>query len=292
MRGGAASRAGPARRPVTGRRFLADVTGAACLVIGGVLLALFAGAAPPLSGLARQNLNASGGSVPVWVSAGVRGGGPGAGLAETSQPAQAGSWSAVAFFFAVSEDASYYTVAAYGLRHGDLPLSGLALLVQPGWAPGIVLLGLVVLVFPDGRRCRRRGGGGWCSPTRWWPALWMTGAVVLTVRALADHRTQVERTSGNLLLLSGHDPAAGWWGTCCRTPVLPSAGRLLARLDRQPGARYRRSSGDTAPAAEVAAGRVGRSAFVGLGLAAAHQECPAGVALAGMVISKIARAAG
>ena len=41
---------------------------AACLVIGGVLLALFA-AAVPLSRLAHQSLNAGGGSVPVWVSA-------------------------------------------------------------------------------------------------------------------------------------------------------------------------------------------------------------------------------
>jgi hypothetical protein len=41
---------------------------AARIAVGDALLALFA-AAVPLSGLARQNLNASGGSLPVWVSA-------------------------------------------------------------------------------------------------------------------------------------------------------------------------------------------------------------------------------
>jgi hypothetical protein len=180
---------------------------AACLVIGGVLLALFA-AAVPLSGLAHQNLNAGGGSVPVWVSAAFAAAGW---VLAFRRPANPLGWIMLggAFFFALSEDASYYTVADYGLRHGDLPLGGMALLAQPGWAPGIVLLGLLVLLFPDGRLPSSR----W----RWLvatyaavAALWMAGTVVLTVRALADHRTQVD-SGGNLLLLSGHDPAAGWW---------------------------------------------------------------------------------
>ena len=41
---------------------------AACVVIGVVLVALFT-AAVPLAGLAHQNLNASNGSLPVWVTA-------------------------------------------------------------------------------------------------------------------------------------------------------------------------------------------------------------------------------
>jgi len=122
---------------------------AACLVIGGVLLALFA-AAVPLSRLAHQNLNAGGGSIPVWVSAAFAAVGL---VLAWRRPANPLGWIMLvgAFFFAVSEDASYYTVATYGLRHGDLPLGAVALLAQPGWAPGIVLLGLLVLVFPDGR---------------------------------------------------------------------------------------------------------------------------------------------
>ena len=81
----------------------------------------------------------------------VRGGRVGAGMSPVPPTRSAGSCSAGAFFFALSEDASYYTVADYGLRHGDLPLGAVALLAQPGWAPGIVALGLLILLFPDGR---------------------------------------------------------------------------------------------------------------------------------------------
>ena len=212
---------------------------AACLVIGGVLLALFA-AAVPLSGLAHQNLNAGGGSVPVWVSAAFAAAGW---VLAFRRPANPLGWIMLgsAFFFALSEDASYYTVADYGLRHGDLPLGAVALLAQPGWAPGIVLFGLLVLLFPDGRLPSSR----W----RWLAAayaavaaLWMAGTVVLTVRALADHRTQVD-SGGNLLLLSGHDPAAGWWNVLQGLffPLLIAC--WLASIASQ-ALSFRRSSGE------------------------------------------------
>jgi hypothetical protein len=209
------------------------------VVVGGVLLALFA-AAVPLSRLAHQNLNAGGGSVPVWVSAAFAAAGW---VLAFRRPANPLGWIMLggAFFFALSEDASYYTVADYGLRHGDLPLGGLALLAQPGWAPGIVLLGLLVLLFPDGRLPSSR----W----RWLvatyaavAALWMAGTVVLTVRALADHRTQVD-SGGNLLLLSGHDPAAGWWNVLQDLffPLLIAC--WLASIASQ-ALSFRRSSGE------------------------------------------------
>jgi hypothetical protein len=209
------------------------------VVVGGVLLALFA-AAVPLSGLAHQNLNAGGGSVPVWVSAAFAAAGW---VLAFRRPANPLGWIMLggAFFFALSEDASYYTVADYGLRHGDLPLGGMALLAQPGWAPGIVLLGLLVLLFPDGRLPSSR----W----RWLvasyaavAALWMAGTVVLTVRALADHRTQVD-SGGNLLLLSGHDPAAGWWNVLQDLffPLLIAC--WLASIASQ-ALSFRRSSGE------------------------------------------------
>ncbi len=211
---------------------------AACIAVGGVLLALFA-AAVPLSGLARQNLNAGGGSVPVWVSAAFAATGW---VLAFRRPANPLGWIMLggAFFFALSEDASYYTVADYGLRHGDLPLGAVALLAQPGWAPGIVLLGLLVLVFPDGRlpSSRWRWLVAACAVVG---ALWMTGTVVITVGALADHRTQVD-SGGNLLLLSGHDPAAGWWNVLQNLffPVLIAC--WLASIASQ-ALSYRRSSG-------------------------------------------------
>ena len=70
----------------------------------------------------------------------------------------------------------------------------------------------------------------------------MAGTVVLTVRALADHRTQVD-SGGNLLLLSGHDPAAGWWNVLQDLffPLLIAC--WLASIASQ-ALSYRRSSGE------------------------------------------------
>jgi hypothetical protein len=175
-----------------------------------------------------------------------------------------------AFFFALSEDASYYTVADYGLRHGDLPLGGLALLAQPGWAPGIVLLGVLVLLFPDGRLPS--------SHWRWLvatyaavAAVWMAGTVVLTVRALADHRTQVD-SGGNLLLLSGHDPAAGWWNVLQDMffPLLIAC--WLASIAGQ-ALSFRRSSGERRQQLKwLLAGSA--ATLVALGLAALLRSVP------------------
>ena len=180
---------------------------AACLVIGGVLLALFA-AAVPLSRLAHQSLNAGGGSVPVWVSAAFAATGW---VLAFRRPANPLGWIMLgsAFFFALSEDASYYTVADYGLRHGDLPLGAMALIAQPGWAPAIVCFGLLLLLFPDGRLPAAR----W----RWLvgvyvtvAVVWITGAIVITASVLASHHVRVD-SGGNLLQLNGNTPGYGWW---------------------------------------------------------------------------------
>jgi hypothetical protein len=211
----------------------------ACVVIGVVLLALFIGAVP-LAALARQSLNASTGSLPVWVTApfGVVGL-----VLAWRRPANPVGWIMLvgAFFFALSEDASYYTVADYGLRHGDLRLGAVALFAQPGWAPGIVLLGLLVLVFPDGRLPSSR----WRWLVRAYATagvLWMAGTVVITAAALINHRTQVD-SGGNLLLLRGSDPAAGWWNVVQLVFFPLLAACWLASLAAQ-ALSYRRSFGE------------------------------------------------
>jgi hypothetical protein len=222
----------------TGRR-LRLASPAACAAICVVVLVLFI-AAVPLAGLAHQNLNAASGSLPVWVTAPFAVVGL---VLAWRRPANPVGWIMLggAFFFALSEDASYYTVADYGLRHGDLPLGALALFAQPGWAPGIVLLGLLILVFPDGRLPSSR----W----RWliWAyatvaALWIAGTVVITAGALIDHRTRVD-SGGNLLLLRGSDPAAGWWNVVQLVFFPLLAACWLASLAGQ-AVSYRRSSGE------------------------------------------------
>jgi len=156
------------------RRFgLASPTGA--LILGVLLLALMI-ADVPLASVAHQSLAASGGSVPVWISA------PFAAVGFTvawRKPGNPLGWiiMGVAGFFALSEDANYYTVADYRLGHGGLPLGWVALLAQPGWAPGITLLGLIVLLFPDGRPP---------SP-RWRWMIWAYAAVAMLWIAGAGH---------------------------------------------------------------------------------------------------------
>jgi hypothetical protein len=212
---------------------------AAVLAGGAALLALVV-AAVPLAGLARQSLNASGGSVPVWVAApfGVVGL-----VVAWRRPANPLGWIMLggALFGALSEDASFYTVSDYRLRHGGLPLGWLALLAQPGWAPAVMMFGLVVLLFPDGRLPSPR----WRWPARGYVAvglLWIVGAVFFTVRAIAGHHPQVD-SAGNLFLLRGSDPAAGWFNLVQLVffPVLAAC--WLASLARQV-LSYRRSSGE------------------------------------------------
>jgi hypothetical protein len=223
---------------VTGRRFRL-ASSATALVLGGLLLALLI-ADVPVAHLAHQSLNESSGSVPVWVTAPFALVGF---VVAWRKPRNPLGWVilAMAGFFALSEDASYYTVADYRLHHGGLPLGSVALLAQPGWAPGLVLIGLAFLLFPDGRPPSAR----W----RWvvWvyaavAFLWIGGAVELTLGAIIGHHIQVD-SSGNLLLLSGTVRAAGWWNIVQDVFFPLLAVCWLASLAGQ-ALSYRRSSGE------------------------------------------------
>jgi hypothetical protein len=211
---------------------------AAVVACGAALLALVI-VAVPLAALAHQSLNASSGSVPVWVVApfGVVGL-----VVAWRRPANPLGWIMLggAFFGALSEDASFYTVADYRLRHGGLPLGWVALLAQPGWAPAIMLFGLVVMLFPEGRLPRR-----WRWLARGYAVVglcWIVSALVLTVGAIAGHHVRVD-SGGNLLQVSGIDPAASWFNVVQLVffPVLAAC--WLGSLARQV-VGYRRSSGE------------------------------------------------
>src|ERR1035438_2993179 len=143
----AAAAKAAARRFAAPRRF-AVASPTTALVLGVVVLALMIVDAP-LAGLAHQSMAASGGSLPIWDSAafGVVGF-----VVAWRQPRNPLGWIilGIAFFFTLSEDASFYAVADYGLRHGRLPLGWVAMLAQPGWAPAISLIGETFLFLPDG----------------------------------------------------------------------------------------------------------------------------------------------
>ncbi len=220
------------------RRFrLASPTTA--LVLGGVVLVLMI-ADVPLADLAHQSVGASGGSLPVWISAGF---GVVGFVVAWRKPGNPLGWVilGLAAFGALSADASFYTVADYRLRHGGLPLGWVALLAQPGWAPALVLLGLVFLLFPDGRPPSPR----W----RWvlWTyvavgVLWIAGAFALTVGAIIGHHTQVD-PSGNLVVLGNTAQNAAWWNAITRVASALVAVCWLASLGAQV-LSYRRSSGE------------------------------------------------
>ena len=182
------------------------------LVLGALVLALMI-ADVPLAGLAHQSLDAAGGSVPVWITAPFAAAGF---VVAWRKPGNPLGWIILgtAVFLALSEDASYYAVADYRLRHGGLPLGWLALLTQPAWAPGMVLFGLALLLFPDGRPpSPRLGWMVWVYAAV--AVCWITAAGAITVDAILA--TALRWT-----------PA----GTCCSwtTPSIPLPGGSCCRM--------------------------------------------------------------
>ena len=208
-------------------------------MLGVLALALMV-ADVPLAGLARQSLAATGGSLPVWISAPFAVVGF---VVAWRKPGNPLGWIILgtAVFLALSEDASYYTVADYRLRHGGLPLGWLALLVQPAWAPGIVLFGLAVLLLPDGRPPTPR-----LRPMVWVYAAvavcWITAAAAITVGAIIGHHIQVD-ASGNLLLRVHSIRSPSWWIVLSNVFLALGAVCWLVSLAAQ-ALSYRRSSGE------------------------------------------------
>jgi hypothetical protein len=223
---------------VTGRR-LRLASPATALIVGGLLLAL-AVLDVPLARLAHQSLNADGGSSPFWfsVALGVVGF-----VVAWRRPRNPLGWILLggATFGALSQDASFYVVADYRLRHGGLPLGWVAVLAQPGWAVSIVMIGLAILLFPDGR----------LPSPRWRWVLWLylaaatlylVGVLVASVGAIAGHDIRVD-ASGNLLALSHPTGSSAWWGVVEAVFLLVLVVCWAGSVAGQ-AASYRRSSGE------------------------------------------------
>ncbi len=252
----------------------------AALLVGALALAVTV-AGVPLAGLARQSVLASGGSLPFpfTLAYGVVGL-----LVAWRKPGNVIGWLmlAAAAAGAASESASFYMVADYRLHSvghhgGQLPLGWLAVLAQPGWAPCIVALGLIVLLFPDGRL----PGPRW----RWFVgaylaigAVWLGGAYLLSVRAILGHHIQVD-SAGNLLVLDRFSGGAAWWEVAQDVflPVLVVS--WLAAVGGQ-AASYRRSSGERREQLKwLLAGAVGSIVGLFLALTLARTHGLLGIAL-------------
>jgi hypothetical protein len=206
------------------------------LVLGALVL-IAAIADVPLARLAHQSVDASGGSLPIWISAGFGT----VGFIVAWRNLLGWALLSLAVFGALSEDASFYNLADYRLRHGGLPLGWVSLLLQPGWAPSLVLLGLIFLLFPDGHPP---------SP-RWRPVLWafiavglawVVSAFDLTVSAIIAHHLQVD-SGGNLVALDNNAGNAAWWNAITAVASLVLAVCWLGSLGAQ-ALSYRRSSGE------------------------------------------------
>jgi hypothetical protein len=114
-----------------------------------------------------------------------------------------------ALFLSFDDAASSYSVLDYHHHHGSLPLGRLAILLQPGWAPGIALLALSILLFPDGQI----PPGRWRLPFGTFAVgcvVWLGAAYGIAVDAIATGRLRID-SGGNLLLEDHPTGAWAWW---------------------------------------------------------------------------------
>jgi len=227
--------------PVPGRpaRRLRLASPATALLLGGLTVALLA-AQWPFAGLAHLGVNSGTGGPQWWnfTAFGVVGF-----VLAWRKPRNPLGWCllGLAVAGAFSQDGSFYAIAAYWVRRGTLPLGWVAMLAQPGWAIAIVLIGLAVLIFPDGTLPSAR--------LRWvlWLYLamgltWMVSAYVLTVDAIVRHDIRVD-SGGNLLALDNGSASPAWWNLLQDVLFVALALSLLLSLAGQV-ASYRRSSGE------------------------------------------------
>jgi hypothetical protein len=110
----------------------------------------------------------------------------------------------------VTADAGPYAIAAYRLHH-HLPLPQIAVFLQPTWAPMIVLFGIAIMLFPDGRL----PSGRW----RWAAAavglvgsVWMISAFAIAAETIALGHVVIER-SGDLRQIDHPTGGWAWWNT-------------------------------------------------------------------------------
>ncbi len=216
------------------RRLASPVT---ANVVGGFAVVVVA-AAIWLDVLGREgNLGEGIGNLVIFVTLG------GAGLVVArAQPRNPMGWLllAAALALALSTAGGDYAVLIYREGHRALPFGPVAVLLNLLWSPGIVALGLIVLLFPDGRLTRgwRRVMWAYLAVGACWPA----GIYAVAVSTIAGHRIQVD-SSGGLTIIDSPAGSAAWLGTA-QDLILPvMVGFWVVILARQ-AARYRRASGE------------------------------------------------
>ena len=112
-------------------------------------------------------------------------------------------------FLALSGVASDYSVLDYRMHRGNLPLGPLAVLLQPTWAPAVLMLGLTILLFPDGRLPSRRWFWVLCLVLAA-GAAFQLGAFAVALGAIIGHNIHVT-SGGDLRVIDNPSGAWRWW---------------------------------------------------------------------------------
>ncbi len=215
------------RRPWRGSpaRWLTALT--ALLVLGAVAM----GPLSALSHLGFESLTALVIGVPCG-AVGI--------LVARRQPGNPIGWMllVIALCLIAATDGSDYALLRYRLGYHHLPLGLAAIAVGQLWGLGLELLGLIVLLFPDGK----------LSSAWWRGALWAyTGVYALniiclsvaTVQAVTGRPVRVDATGG----LQRTDDASGWYAPVSHVLLLLTLMFVLAFIGRQV-LSWRRSSGE------------------------------------------------
>jgi hypothetical protein len=187
----------------------------------------------PLSFLSGQIFN---GAVPLVIGLPCAGVGT---LVARRQPRNPIGWLflVIAACLFVSTDGSDYAFLGYRLGH-HLALGPAGLALGQLWGPGLVLLFVVILLFPDGR----------LPPGLWRRALWvycvvyavlLVATALATAGALAAHPIRVDASGG----LSAVNTPAGWYKAVQGPAVVVLLVLSLCFIGRQV-LSWRRSSSD------------------------------------------------
>jgi hypothetical protein len=209
---------------------------AAWAAVAGVLLVLFTAAVVTLSVLSGLSGLAGPGATALVI--GVPSAGVGVVVARR-QPGNPLGWLfiAIAACLILSSVGADYAFLVYRLGH-HLPLGVAGLLLYQLWIPGLLLLGLVVLLFPDGRLESRF----WRWTLRAYVALYPFSVVTLvvgTAAALAGHPVRVDSTGG----LAATDNPSGLFGAVWGSALVLAVALWVGFAVRQALA-WRGSSGE------------------------------------------------
>ena len=261
---------------MTAARRTGWTTPAVCLALFGGLAVLSTVALVPLSVLTHQNFDGVVALV-IGIPAAVVGA-----IAARRVPRNPVAWLllAIGICLILATDGSDYALLTYRLGH-HLPLRLLALGLNQLWGPTIELLGLVILLFPDGRLASR--------PWRWALGAYCTifgleliALTVATAQAVSGPVVHVDATGG----LPATDYPHGWYALADHAGMLALLAFIVAFIARQ-ALSWRRSTGERRQQLKWLASGAAVS-IVGLVLAVIFATSSSSVATVGQWIGTIA----